>query len=132
MRLGKFFSALLLGGVLITQTTSGKVFLKVSQAELPPARAMGVSDLVFVWPVGNDSLLNRANALGYRIFLEATASDLSVVADAAEKANAVGVIFDAENLDSSASEDVLRSAQSAHSKLSFLLLTAGGKEPQMK
>jgi len=132
MRLGKFFSALLLGGLLVTQPASGKVFLKVSQAELPPARAMGVSDLVFVWPVGNDSLLSKANALGYRIFLEATPGDLSVVADAAEKTNAVGVIFDAGNLDSSASEEVLRSAQSAHSKLSFLLLNPGGKEPQMK
>ena len=132
MRLGKFFSALLLGGLLVTQPASGKVFLKVSQAELPPARAMGVSDLVFVWPVGNDSLLNKANALGYRVFLEATPGDLSVVADAAEKTNAVGVIFDAGNLDSSASEEVLRSAQSAHSKLSFLLLNPGGKEPQMK
>jgi len=76
--------------------------------------------------------LNKANALGYRVFLEATPGDLSVVADAAEKTNAVGVIFDAGNLDSSASEEVLRSAQSAHSKLSFLLLNPGGKEPQMK
>jgi hypothetical protein len=132
MTFKKFFPALLLAGVLVTQPASGKVFLKVSQGELPPARAMGVSDLVFVWPVGNDSLLNRANALGYHVFLEAAPGDLSLVADAAEKANAVGVIFDAGNLDSSASEDVLRSAQSAHSKLSFLLLTPGGKEPQMK
>jgi len=95
MTFKKFFPALLLGGVLVTQPASGKVFLKVSQGELPPARAMGVSDLVFVWPVGNDSLLNRANALGYHVFLEAAPGDLSLVADAAEKANAVGVIFDA-------------------------------------
>lgn len=132
MRPGKFFSALLLGGVLVAQPASGKVFLRVSQAELPPASALGVSDLVFVWPIDNDSLLNQANALGYHVYLEASHGDLSVVADAAEKAHAVGVIFDAGNLDSSASEDVLRSARSAHSKLSFLLLNPGGKEPQMK
>ena len=132
MRLGKFFSALLLGGVLVAQPASGKVLLRVSQAELPPARAMGVSDLVLVWPVANDSFLNNAKTLGYRVFLEATPADLAMVADAAEKAHAVGVILDAGNVDSSASGELLRSAQSVHSKLSFLLLNPGGKEPQMK
>jgi len=111
-------------------TSFGQGLPESFTGRIASSKSNGRERFGFVWPVGNDSLLNRANALGYHVFLEAAPGDLSLVADAAEKANAVGVIFDAGNLDSSASEDVLRSAQSAHSKLSFLLLSPGGKEPQ--
>ncbi len=132
MKAGIFFSVLLLGGSLTTQTVSGEVFLRVSQGELPSAETLGVQNLVFVWPVSDASFVTKARALGYRVFFEAQPGDFSVAADAAERVPAAGVILDIDIPAGVSSAEALRRVEADHPKLSFRSAISGGKEPQIK
>jgi hypothetical protein len=132
MRLAKFFVAALIGGALSAPPALSKVYVRVSQGELPAAKILGVNDLVIAWPGGDVGLMSRAKALGYNVFLETAPGDLSQAADAAEKANGSGVIVDAAEPGSSDGQEALRRVEEAHSKLTFLILNSGGKQPQIK
>ena len=129
---GRFFAALVFVGALSAQPVSSKIFLRVSQGELPAAKMLGVNDLVFTWPVGDSGFLSKARALGYHVFLETAPGDLSQAAEAAANAKATGVVVDVGEPRSDDGDEAIRSAGKAHPKLAFLLLNRGGKEPQIK
>src|SRR5712692_8909760 len=61
---------------------AGKVLLRVAAGPLPPAKAIGVSEVVLHWPVGDAARLVTLRALGFRVFLEAGRNDLAAAANA--------------------------------------------------
>ena len=111
---------------------AGKVLLRVAAGPLPPAKAIGVSEIVLHWPVRNASSLANLRALGFRVFLEAGSNDLAAAAIAAEHANLAGVIVDYMSSDTTAGNENFSSAKSAHPELLFRFLIPGGKQPQMR
>ena len=111
---------------------AGKVLLRVAAGPLPPAKAMGVSELVLHWPVHDAASLAKLRALGFRVFLEAGSNDLVAAAIAAERANLAGVIVDHTSSDAAPNNETFRSTKAAHPKLLFRFLISGGKQPQMR
>src|SRR6478736_971077 len=71
---------------------AGKVLLRVAAGPLPSAQAMGMSEVVLLWPVRDAASLANLPALGFRVFLEASSNDLAAAIVAAERANLAGVI----------------------------------------
>jgi hypothetical protein len=110
---------------------AGKVLLRVAEGSLPPAEAMGTSEVVLQWPVRDAAGLAKLRALGFRVFLEAGSKDLAAAVAAAEHANFAGVIVDQTSSDAANSE-TFRSTKKAHPKLLFRFLISGGKQPQMR
>ena len=111
---------------------AGKVLLRVAAGALPPAKTMGVSEVVLQWPVRDTACLAKLHALGFRVFLEAGSNDLAAAAIAAERANLSGVIVALPGSETAASNETIRSTKAAHAKLLFRFLTPGGKQPQMR
>ena len=111
---------------------AGKVLLRVAAGPLPPAKAMGVSEIVLQWPVHDAAGLVKLRVLGFRVFLEAGSNDVAAAAIAAEGASLAGVIVDHTGFDAATSSETFRSAKAAHPKLLFRVLLSGGKQPQMR
>jgi hypothetical protein len=111
---------------------AGKVLLRAAAGTMPPAKALGVSEVVLHWPVRDRTSLAKLRALGFRIFLEAGSNDLAAAAMAAEHANVAGVIVDRTDSDAVANNETFLSAKAAHPKLFFRFLISGGKQPQMR
>ena len=111
---------------------AGKVLLRVAAGPLPPAKSMGVSEVVLHWPVHDAASLAKLRALGFRVFLEANSNDLTAAAAAAERANLAGVIVDHASADATANDETFRSIKAAHPNLLFRFLISGGKQPQMR
>lgn len=111
---------------------AGKVLLRVAAGPLPPAKAIGVSEVVLQWPVRDAGSLTDLPALGFRVFLEAGSNDVAAAAAAAERANLAGVIVNLAGPDSAANSDTFRTTKEAHPKLLFRFLISGGKQPQMR
>jgi hypothetical protein len=116
---------------LNVEPAAGNVLLRVTPGPLPSAKAMGISDIVLRWPVETGDL-TKLGALGFRVFLETGSSDLAAAAAAAERADAVGVIFDHTGSDSAADGKLFQSFKAVHPKLLFRILIPGGKQPQMR
>lgn len=123
---------LLLAVWLSVEPAAGNILLHVTPGPLPSAKALGVSDIVLRWPVRETAELAKLRALGFRLFLEAGSSDLAAAAADAERADAVGVIFDHTGSDGAADGELFRSFKMAHPKLLFRFLIPGGKQPQMR
>ena len=117
---------------LSVKPAAGDVLLRSTPGPLPPAKAIGVRDIVMRWPVRETPELMKLHALGFRLFFETGSSDLAAAAATAERADAAGVIIDLKGSDSAADGELLRSSKVAHPKLLFRFLIPGGKQPQMK
>jgi hypothetical protein len=117
---------------LSVEPAAGNVLLRVTPGPLPPAKAIGLSDIVLRWPASETADLTKLRALGFRLFLEAGSSDLAAASAAAERADAAGVIFDHSGSGSAAEGELFRSSKMAHPKLLFRFLISGGKQPQMR
>lgn len=111
---------------------AGKVFLRITAGPLPPAGALGVSEVVLRWPVRDAAVLAKLRALGFRVFLEAGSNDLAAAATAAERANLAGVIANNAGPDASTNKETLLPTKAKHPELVFRSLTPGGKQPQMR
>jgi len=68
------------------------VFLRWTYSEVPPAKTLGVNDLVVPWDGSATSLLESARKQGYAVYLEATAEQASAAAEAG-KNSAAGVLL---------------------------------------
>jgi len=111
---------------------AGKVLLRVAAGPLPSAQAMGVSEVVLLWPVLDPASLANLPALGFRVFLEASSTDLTAAVVAAERAKLAGVIVNLTGSDAATNNETFRSIKDAHPKLLFRFLISGGKQPQMR
>src|SRR5260221_5888185 len=111
---------------------AGKVLLRVAAGPLPPAKAIGVSEVVLHWPVRDAARLAKLRAIGFRVFLEAGSNDLTAAAIAAERANLAGIIVNLAGSNTAANNETLRSIKAAHPKLLFRFLISSGKQPQMR
>jgi hypothetical protein len=111
---------------------AGKVLLRVAAGPLPSAQAMGVSEVVVLWPVRDATSLANLPALGFRVFLEASSNDLAAAAVAAERENLAGVIVNLMGSEAATNNKTFGSIKDAHPKLLFRFLMSGGKQPQMR
>jgi hypothetical protein len=107
------------------------VFVRWTQPDLPPARDLGISDLVVSWDRGTSSFVRAANSQGYRLYAEVTLQQATAAAESAQKQGLAGLVLDVADSDRAAGESAFQQLRSAHPNVRFLVLNRG-KQPQMR
>jgi protein-tyrosine-phosphatase len=107
------------------------VFLHWESAALPPAKELGLSELVFSW---NDRLspqVEAARRLGYQVYVEVPLHRASSAAETGA-AGLEGIILIARQSETAELEKSLPKLRLDYPKLRFLVLNPDGKLPQMR
>lgn len=121
------FSLLFVPGVVW-----GSVLLRWTNPALPPANELGINSLVISWNDRSSTLATQAQKLGYHIYVEVALDEAETAAQKADQDHLAGIILDVRKSEPpKVASDVSR-LQSAHPKLSFLILNSEGKRPQMR
>ena len=118
--------------VLFSTAGWSSVFIRWTQSDLPPARDLGVSDLVVSWDGKTSSFVRAADRKGYRVYAEVSLQQTAAAAETASGNGLAGLVVDVADSDRAAVESAIQQLRSAHPKLRFLLLNHQGKRPQMR
>jgi hypothetical protein len=106
------------------------VFIRWTYPDVPPAKTLGLNDLVISWNDDAASFLESARKQGYRVYLEATPQQASAAAEAVKNI-AAGVLLKVSASEQAAADATLQTLRSLYPKLTFLVLNPG-KQPQMR
>src|SRR6201993_2272254 len=117
--------------VMFSPAARCSVFIHWTQPELPPARDLGISDVVVSWDRGTSSFVKTAHSQGYRVYAEVTLQQAATAAESTEENGLAGLVLDVADSDRAAGESAFQRLQSAHPKVRFLVLSRG-KQPQMR
>jgi protein-tyrosine-phosphatase len=117
--------------VMFSTAAWSSVFVRWTQPDLPPARDLGISDLVVSVDRGTTSFVKAAHSQGYRVYAEVTLQQAAAAAESAEEHGLAGLVLDVADSDRAAEESAFQQLRSAHPKVSFLVLSQG-KQPQMR
>jgi hypothetical protein len=117
--------------VMFSTAARSSVFVRWTQPDLPPARDLGISDLVVSWDRGTSSFVKTAHSQGYRVYAEVTLQQANTAAESVEEKGLAGLVLDIADSDRAAGESAFQRLRSAHPKVRFLVLSQG-KQPQMR
>jgi len=109
-----------------------KVYLRWTESKLPAAKVLGVSEIVIPWSERASALLAEAKKQGYQRYVEVGAAQIADAVSAAEKANAAGIILRGEAAEHDVLVERTKQLRRAHPKLKVLVLSAHGKQPDMR
>ncbi len=118
--------------VLFSTAGWSSVFVHWTQTDLPPARDLGISDLVVSWDGKTSSFVKAADRKGYRVYAEVSLQQAVTAAETATRVGLAGLVLDVADSDRAAAESAIQQLRSAHPKLRFLVLNRHGKRPQMR
>ena len=117
--------------VLVSTSAWSDVLLHWTSPALPPARELGLNDLVLSW---NDRFAPQAKAaqrLGYRVYAEVSVAQAATAAETVAS-GLEGIILTVRQAERAELEKSLPKLRSAHPKLRFLVLNPDGKQPEMR
>jgi len=117
--------------LMFSTAARSSVFVRWTQPDLPPARDLGISDLVVSWDRGTSSFVKTAHSQGYRVYAEVTLQQANTAAESVEEKGLAGLVLDIADSDRAAGESAFQQLRSAHPKVRFLVLSQG-KQPQMR
>jgi hypothetical protein len=117
--------------VLVSASAWSRVFLRWTYKDVPPAKTLGLNDLVVSWDGGALSLFGSAGKQGYHVYLEATPQQASAAAEAG-KDSAAGILLKVSPSEQADVDGALQTLRSLYPKLIFLVLNPAGKQPQMR
>ncbi len=106
------------------------MFVRWTYPDVPPAKILGLNDLVISWNDGALSLLESGHKQGYHVYLEATPQQASAAAEAGKNI-AAGVLLKISPSEQTDVDASLQTLRSLYPKLIFLVLNPG-KQPQMR
>jgi hypothetical protein len=132
MSLGKRFLWLIWLGAALLPASRGEVLVRWTATELPPARTLGVTELVIPWNEDGKKLLEVARKQGYRVYVEARSDSLLAVAEALSKESIAGLILKIEPAESATAKEALEKVREKYPKLPVLTVDNRGKQPDMK
>ena len=123
---------LLLIGALAAPAGVGKVYVRWTLSSVPSAKTLGVSDLVIPWGKDAQGLAGAATKQGFHLYLEATVQQAPTAAETAAKEKFAGVILRGSATEESQLIEMDRKLSATYPKLKILMLSAGGKQPEMR
>jgi hypothetical protein len=125
-------NALLVGVFLLVPACAwSNVFVHWTGPALPPAKELGLNDVVLSW---NDSLslqVRAARRQGYRVYVEVPLRQAAAAAET-DASSLEGVILTVRQSEAAELEKSLPELRSAHPGLRFMVLNPDGKQPQMR
>jgi protein-tyrosine-phosphatase len=117
---------------LISTPAWSSVFVKWSSSIVPPAQALGISDLVVSWNEGASPFVKQAHKQGYRVYIEVSLQQAPGAAEKGIELGLAGIILNVRQSERVGLENALQRLRSAHPKLRLLVLNPDGKQPQMR
>ena len=116
---------------LASTSAWSNVFVHWTRSAFPPAKELGLNDLVLSWNNGFSSQVKAARKEGYRVYAEVS---LHQAADAAKTvaSEVDGIILNVQQSERAELEKSLPKLRSAHPRLRFLVLNPDGKRPEMR
>lgn len=122
-----------IAAVIVAPAVMGKVYVRWTGNELPPAKVLGVNEVVIPWSDAAQGLVAAAKKQGYSVYLEATLAQLPAVAAAGANSGAAGIVLKATTAaEESQLAESARGMRAKYPKLKFLVVSAGGKQPDMR
>ncbi len=120
--------------LLLAEPGWGRVFIQWTEPSIPPAKTLGVRDVVVAWESHPPGLMKTARSEDYHVFAEVSAEQAKAAAEAATTDGLAGIIVKASGASPDAESDdhLIRTLRSAYPGLSVLLLEPGGKQPQLR
>jgi hypothetical protein len=118
--------------VLMVTPAWSRVFLRWEQATVPPAKTLGVYDLVIPWDAGPMPWLEEVRKQGYRVYTEVNLQRVSPAAEAGARSGLAGIVLEVAHAEQAQADETLRNLRSAYPKLTFLVLNPEGKQPEMR
>ncbi len=132
MRTSRRTGLVLLIAALIAPAVAGKVYLRWTLSSLPSPNTLGVSDLVIPWGQQAERLAAAASKQGFHVYIEATLDEAQAAGQAAANGKLAGMILTGSTTEPGRLTEVDRALRSAYPKLKILVLSAGGKQPEMR
>ena len=117
--------------ILVAAPAWSEVLLHWTSAALPPAKVLGVKELVFSWNDGLSRQVKAARTLGYRVYVEVPLDRATSAAETGAT-GLEGVILIARQSESAELEKSLPKLRLDYPNLRFLVLNPDGKLPQMR
>src|SRR5438477_9704759 len=116
--------------VLFAVPVWSKVFVRWTQPVPPPAKRLGVNEIVIPWNAAAPSSVQSAAERGYRVYAEVAMSEASSVAKAAARSGLAGIIVNPGDAHPDQIDQSLRKLRSAYPKLIFLGCKPNGKQAE--
>ncbi len=111
----------------------GKVYVRWTQAAVPPPQVLGINELVIPWSEDAQNLAATAKKQGYRVYFEVTLAQLTTAAEAGTTSGVSGIFLKSSTAaEESQLEASAQKLRGKYPKLKILVVGANGKQPQMK
>ncbi|HEV2419837.1 MAG TPA: hypothetical protein VGX94_18720 [Terriglobia bacterium] len=124
---------LLIIASLVSPSAGAHVFIRWTESSIPPAKALGVQNLVITWTAPDNPLFQAAKRQGYRVYAEVTPAWAAAAARASKSEGLAGIIVAAPGIEPAGSlDELIKSLRAEFPSLDVRLLEPGGKQPQMR
>jgi hypothetical protein len=117
--------------ILVATPAWSDVFLHWTSAALPPAKELGLNEVVFSWNDSLSSQVKAARRLGYRVYVEVPLHRATSTAET-WATGLEGIILIARQSETEELEKSLPKLRLDYPNLRFLVLNPDGKLPQMR
>jgi protein-tyrosine-phosphatase len=117
--------------VLVSTSAWSNVFVRWTSSALPPAKELGLNDLVLSWNDSFSPQVKAARRQGYRVYVEVSLHQAAAAAETGAS-GLEGIVLTVRQSERAELEKSLPKLRSAHPKLRFLLLNPDGKQPEMR
>ena len=99
---------------------------------MPPAKALGVTELVVQWGPDKVPAIQNAAKQGYRVYVESRVQEAPGIANSVLRYGATGIILNPGDNSLSSTDRVVQKLRADHPNLIVLLLNPNAIQPQMK
>ena len=117
--------------VLASTSAWSNVFVHWTRSAFPPAKELGLNDLVLSWNDSFSPQVKAARSQGYRVYVEVSLHQSAAAAETVASGLG-GVILTVRQSERAELEKSLPKLRAAHPKLRFLVLNPDGKQPEMR
>jgi hypothetical protein len=117
--------------VVLVPSAWGRVLLHWTKLTVPPAQAVGITQLVITWNSNSSAFVKTARQQGYSVYVEASPEQIPQIAAVSQKLVAA-IIVEITPPQMPQADGILKRLQASYPSLTFLLLDPNGKQPQMK
>lgn len=117
--------------LLLAPPAWGRVLLRWTQPDVPPAKTLGVTHLVVPWNPNSMAILETVRRQGFQVYVQASPDQVSQIQAAGKKA-ITGIVVEIAPPQVAQSDDILNKLRAQYPTVTFLLLDPNGKQPQMK
>jgi len=117
--------------VLVSTSAWSNVFVHWTSSALPPAKELGLNDLVLSWKDSLSPQVKAARRQGYRVYVEVPLHQAAAAAETGAS-GLEGIILTVRQSEREELEKSLPKLRSAYPKLRFVVLNPDGKQPEMR